>query len=152
MDRNESWGTPSDGARVVGRRDVLRAPPLKASLAWTLLSKEALKRAEARLREDLDGVRDEIGFLPLHQARVAPWWVFPAGSIKRYVFEVPASEQRHWLKWVREQRRLYRLVLGQPNQEDLVEVLTGHDGIMADDVRSNAINLSPWFSSRPWSR
>jgi hypothetical protein len=38
---------------------------LKASFGWTLLSKEALKRAETQLREDVEGVRDEIGFLAL---------------------------------------------------------------------------------------
>lgn len=86
------------------------------------------------------------------ESGLAPWWVCQGGSIKRYVFDVPTSEQRHWLRWVREQRRLYRLVLGQANQEDLVEILAGRGEIEAKDVRDNAINLSPWFGSRPASR
>ena len=30
---------------------------------WTLLSADAIRRVEARLREDAQGVRDEIGFM-----------------------------------------------------------------------------------------
>lgn len=77
---------------------------------------------------------------------LAPWWVCKGGAIKRYVFEVPTSEQRHWLRWVQEQRLLYRLALGQPNQEDLLEILSGK--LEASQVRENSINLSPWFGSR----
>jgi hypothetical protein len=61
---------------------------------------------------------------------------------------VPTTEQRHWLRWVREQRRLYRLVLGQANQEDPLDILVGRREIEAKDIRDSAINLSPWFGSR----
>jgi hypothetical protein len=53
-----------------------------------------------------------------------PWWVCDGAEIERCVFDVPLSEQAQRLQWVQEQRLLYRLVLGQPNQEDLVEVLS----------------------------
>lgn len=43
---------------------------MKPSLGWVLLSREALKRAENQLREDAQGVLDEIGFLALHWAYV----------------------------------------------------------------------------------
>ena len=66
------------------------------------------------------------------------------GGIRRYVFEVPASEQRNWLQWVQEQRLFYRLALGQPNQEDLVKFLA-REGLDPKTVRDTAINLSPWF-------
>lgn len=39
---------------------------MDSSLGWTLLSRDALKRAEAELISE-HGVRDEIGFLLLHQ-------------------------------------------------------------------------------------
>ena len=40
---------------------------------------------------------------------LSPWWVFPGpgGSVRRYVFDVPTSEQRHWIQWVQNQRFLY---------------------------------------------
>ena len=41
---------------------------MEAIFGWTLLSRHALRRAETQLREDVEGVRDEIGFLALHQA------------------------------------------------------------------------------------
>jgi hypothetical protein len=76
---------------------------------------------------------------------LAPWWVCPGGNVSRYVFSVPTSEERHWLHWVREQRLLYRLALGQPNQEDLLEILSSKAGMDPGSVRQAVINLSPWF-------
>jgi hypothetical protein len=67
------------------------------------------------------------------------------GSNKRYVFDVPTSEQKHWLHWMKEQRLLYRLALGQPNQEDLIEILMHKGGLVPEVVRQAVINLSPWF-------
>jgi hypothetical protein len=58
---------------------------------------------------------------------------------------VPTSEQKHWLHWVKEQRLLYRLALGQPNQEDLVEILSSKVGFDPRSIRQAVINLSPWF-------
>lgn len=78
---------------------------------------------------------------------LAPWWVCEDGNVSRYVFDVPTSEQQHWLKWMKEQRLLYRLALGQPNQEDLLEVLA-RKGATSSDVRDSVINLSPWFRSQ----
>jgi len=80
------------------------------------------------------------------ESGLAPWWVCKGGGITRYVFNVPTSEQKHWLHWVHEQRLLYRLALGQPNQEDLLEVLSSKGEISPEDVRDAVINLSPWFS------
>lgn len=58
---------------------------------WTHLSRDALRRAEAQLAGDAAGVRDEIGFLLIHQ-RYADQ-LFPGTSILhtrlRYVLFVP---------------------------------------------------------------
>ena len=35
---------------------------MEPAFGWTLPSPEAIRRAEAGLREDTQGVRDEIGF------------------------------------------------------------------------------------------
>jgi hypothetical protein len=79
---------------------------------------------------------------------LAPWWVCKNGAVTRYVFDVPTSEQKHWLLWMKEQRLLYRLALGQPNQEDLVEILSSKVGMDSNAIRLAAVNLSPWFRSR----
>lgn len=49
------------------------------ALGWALLSREALRRAEKHLREEEQGVRDEIGFLALHQAYADRF--FPGTSV-----------------------------------------------------------------------
>ncbi|MFO0806400.1 MAG: DUF6361 family protein [Gemmataceae bacterium] len=74
---------------------------MKSSFGWTLLSRDALRRAETQLRDDVEGVRDEIGFLSLHQAYADRF--FPGTSVLhtrlRYVLFVPwiygkVAEQR----------------------------------------------------------
>ena len=80
---------------------------------------------------------------------LAPWWVCKDGTVTRYVFDVPTSEQKHWLHWMKEQRLLYRLALGQPNQEDLIEILSSKVGMDLDSVRQAVVNLSPWFRDNP---
>ena len=64
---------------------------MEAQLGWTLLSRDALRRAETQLRDDIEGVRDEIGFLALHQAYANRF--FPGTSVLhtrlRYELFVP---------------------------------------------------------------
>lgn len=60
-------------------------------LGWTYLSREALARAKAQMDEESMGVRDEIGFLTIHQ-RYADHF-FPGTSVlhtrARYLLFVP---------------------------------------------------------------
>ena len=65
-----------------------------------------------------------------------------AAKVRRIVFDVPLSEAKQRFEQLKEQRMLYRLALGQPDQEDLVRALRGR--LSADEVRAAAINLSPW--------
>lgn len=64
---------------------------MQSALGWTLLSREALRRAETHLRDGEKGVRDEIGFLTIHQAYADRF--FPGTSVLqtrlRYVLFVP---------------------------------------------------------------
>ncbi len=64
---------------------------MEPNLGWTLLSRDALRRAETQLRDDVQGVRDEIGFLSLHQAYADRF--FPGTSVLhtrlRYALFVP---------------------------------------------------------------
>ena len=63
----------------------------QSRIGWIHFSRDALRRAEARLREEQEGVRDEIGFLLLHQAYADRF--FPGTSVLqtrlRYIFFVP---------------------------------------------------------------
>lgn len=81
-----------------------------------------------------EGLGDESG--------LAPWWVCEGARILRYVFDVPLSEQAHKLRLLQDQRLKYRMVLGQPDQEDLLELLAD---VSPEKARSSALNLSPWF-------
>lgn len=85
------------------------------------------------------------------ESGLAPWWVCKGAEIERVVFDVPLSEQAQRLQWVQEQRLLYRLALGQPYQEDLVEALSRqrekHD-LDGHDLGQAMLQLSPWFGNR----
>lgn len=52
-----------------------------------------------------------------------PWWVLDGAKIHRHVFERPFGRDVVRFAHLREQRMIYRLALGQPNQEDFIDVL-----------------------------
>ncbi len=90
---------------------------------------EAMARlAEEQQRDDPTGL--------------APWWIYPGAKIRRIVFDVPLSEARTRFEHLRQQRLLYRLALGQPDQDDLVRALHGH--LSESEARAATIDLSPW--------
>ena len=64
---------------------------MKPALGWAGLSRSALKRAEAQLLADSEGVRDEVGVLALHTAYANRF--FPGTSVQqtrlRYALFVP---------------------------------------------------------------
>ena len=91
-----------------------------------------------RLAHDDDTLTDESG--------MSPWWVCRGAQSKRWVFSVPLSEEHQRLEWLKQQRFLYRMVLGQPNQEDLVEILSRKFGGDITKAREAMINLSPFFA------
>ena len=64
---------------------------MKPTIGWVLLSKDAVSRAETQLREDVTGVRDEIGFLLIHSGYANRF--FPGTSVLhtrlRYILFIP---------------------------------------------------------------
>nr|WP_282972093.1 DUF6361 family protein [Burkholderia vietnamiensis] len=70
---------------------VRRGVTVEPALGWTYLSRDALSRAKAQMDEESMGVRDEIGFLTIHQ-RYADRF-FPGTSVlqarARYAIFVP---------------------------------------------------------------
>ncbi len=75
-----------------------------------------------------------------------PWWILPGAEVQNIIFSVPTSEQEARFKLLQEQVLLYRLALGHPNQEDLLEVLRGVPGINEDQIRGACLDLSAYFS------
>jgi len=67
------------------------AASVEPALGWTYLSREELARAKAQMDEESQGVRDEIGFLTIHQGYADLF--FPGTSVlhtrARYMLFVP---------------------------------------------------------------
>ena len=70
----------------------------------------------AQLAEDQ--LEDESG--------LAPWWTVDNATCKSYVLSAITSEQGIHLDALNQERALYRLVLGMPNQNDLMSALKLH--------------------------
>jgi hypothetical protein len=77
-------------------------------------------------------------------AEIVPYWIFPGDAkIERHVPALPLSGDEERLRRLLESLALYRSVLGQARQEELVELLSGRglpDGLRYEDLR---IDLSP---------
>ena len=73
---------------------------------------------------------------------MSPWWTMPGAEIKRHLFALPQSRDIDRFARLRSQRLLYRLALGQPDQEDLVELLTNHDAETGAALADLTLNLS----------
>ena len=71
-----------------------------------------------------------------------PYWVYPGpAAIERHVLALPMSREVGQLSRLKRSVALYRLVFGQPRQEDLIEYLAGvDDQSILDELR---IDLSP---------
>lgn len=91
-------------------------------------------------------VWDEISTLAdrSHSDRtgLGPWWLLPDAGVRRYVFALPHGRDVARLRRLHEQRFIYRLALGQPNQEDLIEMLTDATPERREVLKSLALNLS----------
>jgi hypothetical protein len=77
-------------------------------------------------------------------SEIVPYWVFPGTArIERHVPALPLSREEERLHRLQQSLALYRSVLGQPRQEELVELLSQRalpPPLTYDDVR---IDLSP---------
>jgi hypothetical protein len=76
-----------------------------------------------------------------------PWWILPGAKTENVLFTVPTSEQEARFKWLQEQVLLYRLTLGHPNQEDLLELLQRDGDVSREQVRKSSLELSAYFGS-----
>lgn len=80
---------------------------------------------------------------PSGESEMFPYWIFPdpsGASIERYIPALPLSSETHRARRLMRTVGAYRLVLGQPRQEDLLRYL----GDKAEDLLQDLqIDLSP---------
>ena len=79
---------------------------------------------------------------------LVPYWIFPVeggARIERHVPSLPLTRDRQLLIALRRSLAVYRLVFGQPRQDDLVEFLLRHvpKDQLDDLVKGLRIDLSP---------
>ena len=75
---------------------------------------------------------------------LSPWWTLPGADVKRHLFTLPRSRDVHRFARLCRQRSLYRLALGQPRQEELVEMLGAQDPKVVDELGGLALDLSAY--------
>lgn len=97
---------------------------MESTFGWTLLSRDALRRAEDQLRDATEGVRDEVGFLALHQAYADRF--FPGTSVLhtrlRYVLFVP------WL---------YEKIARQPDRQRISAAVEKQEIVLAGRLKAS---------------
>lgn len=76
-------------------------------------------------------------------AGLAPWWTMEGANVTRHVLALSKSRDLARFDHLQRQRLLYRLALGQPNQEDLVNHLARGSDRKIAELSKLAINLSP---------
>ena len=85
----------------------------------------------------------------LDASGLSPWWVLKGAAVSRYVFNLPQSRDKEKFTLLKEQRLIYRLALGQPNQEDLVEFLAKEGPALTTLLQPLALNLSAFARAQP---
>ena len=73
---------------------------------------------------------------------LSPWWTIKGANLKRHLFALPQSRDIDRFAKLKTQRLLYRLALGQPNQEDLVDQLTHDDVETTRSLQALTLDLS----------
>lgn len=127
---------------------------MRPGFGWTLLSREALRRANAQLQEDTEGVRDEIGFLAVHQAYADRF--FPGTSVLqtrlRYALFIP---------WIylhaskRPDRRRFAAIVDEL-ELDLIRrlLLSEETGIIGGRIYPNppvqSVSATYWSALKTW--
>lgn len=78
---------------------------------------------------------------------LSPWWTFKHADIDRHVLALSRSRDIARFDYLQRQRLLYRLALGQPNQEDLVNHLARGSDTKIAELSALALDLRPLKST-----
>ena len=83
---------------------------------------------------------------------LSPWWVAPGAETRSLVFTIPGSEQPARRAKLHTERALYRLVLGMPDQADLLELIAAREAWDSDTIREACLDLSALSRSESKTR
>ena len=75
---------------------------------------------------------------------LSPWWLLQDAAIERHALSLPQSRDAARFQRLRRQRLLYRVALGQPDQEDLVDLLALGDEERIKVITALTLNLSAY--------
>ena len=143
-DRLGHWdlcSSPVDLEQREGRIQRFGGLTVRRPLAQAL-GKTALDEARERGSSPWDVIAREADRSYGDDTGMSPWWTMPNAEIKRHLFALPQSRDVRRFARLRNQRLLYRLAMGQPDQEDLVNLLASHDSESAKQLRSLTLDLS----------
>lgn len=90
----------------------------------------------------------EVRFL--NDTGLSPWWTFENADIDRHVLALSKSRDIARFDHLQRQRLLYRLALGQPNQEDLVNHLARGSDEKIAALSALALDLRPVLGAQKW--
>ena len=79
----------------------------------------------------------------LNDTGLSPWWTFEDADIDRHILALSKSRDIARFDHLQRQRLLYRLALGQPNQEDLVNHLARGSDEKIAALSALALDLRP---------
>jgi hypothetical protein len=113
----------------------------------------SVRRAIAlKLRSQLEPGQDSSPWIRLallaeeklnDESGLSPWWVVEGGYCKKFFLSVPGGEQQERYESLARERALYRLVLGMPDQADLIRLLDAQ-GKDPETLRGVCIDLSAY--------
>lgn len=107
------------------------------------LGEQALAQARGQAASPWDFIaRDAETAFADDETGLSPWWSMEGADLKRHLFALPQSRDIDRFAKLRTQRLLYRLALGQPDQEDLVDLLTHHDLETIQSLQALTLDLS----------
>jgi hypothetical protein len=73
------------------------------------------------------------------ESGLSPWWVFPGARIQPWFFSFSHSRLSERIQSLQRDRGLYRLAMGQPNQEEFIQSLR----IQPEEAKRYLLCLSP---------
>ena len=79
---------------------------------------------------------------------LSPWWTLRGAQVSRHLFALKRSRDVHRFARLCRQRSLYRLALGQPRQQELIEMLDAKDPKVIAELGRLVLDLSAYGAER----
>lgn len=150
-DRLGHWdlcSSPVDLEQREGRVQRFGGLTVRQPLAQKL-GEQALAQARGQASSPWDIIaRDADKAFADDKTGLSPWWAMEGAELKRHLFVLPQSRDIDRFAKLRTQRLLYRLALGQPDQEDLVDLLTHHDVETTRSLQALTLDLSAFSQQK----